>query len=162
MVSVGDRAPEFELPGVGLETAADEHERYGLDDGTITVLSFYLFDFNPTCEGQLCGLRDAEWLTIDGDVTAYGISTDSVSCHRVFADQNDLSFPLLSDSDGSVSEAYGALHEEINDHRRVSRRSVFVVDGEGTVAYAWMAPDPLTVPDWQAVADAVGTLRDGN
>jgi peroxiredoxin len=162
MVSVGDPAPEFELPGVEPATPADEHARYGLDDGEITVLSFYMFDFNPTCTGQLCGLRDAQWFTLEDDLTAYGISTDSVSSHRAFAEQNDLSFPLLSDSDGTVSEAYGVLHEEINDHHRVSRRSVFVVDGQGTVAYAWMAPDPLTVPDWQAVADAVDGLRDGD
>lgn len=159
MVSVGDPAPDFELPGVGPETPADEYELYSVEEGTITVLAFYLFDFNPTCAGQLCGLRDAEWFTLEDDLTAYGIGTDSVSSHRAFADQNDLSFPLLSDSDGRISEAFGALHDKVKDHRRVSRRSVFVVDGDGTVAYDWMAPDPLTIPDWSAVADAVAQLR---
>lgn len=73
---------------------------------------------------------------------------------RAFADAENLDPPPLSDSDGSVSEAYGVLYDEFNRHRRVAKHSVFVVDQNRTVRYAWATDDRETIPDWIAVRNA--------
>jgi len=69
--------------------------------------------------------------------TVFGISTDRSFSHRAFADTEDLAFALLSDSDGSVAESYDVFYEEFNGHKRIAKQSVFVVDTEGTIRYAW-------------------------
>jgi peroxiredoxin len=66
------------------------------------------------------------------------ISTDRSFSHRAFAETEELAFALLSDSDGSVAESY----EEFNGHKRIAKRSVFVVDTDGTIRYAWSTDDP--------------------
>ncbi|MFC7115801.1 redoxin domain-containing protein [Natronoarchaeum sp. GCM10025703] len=65
----------------------------------------------------MCTLRDSEALSLVENTVVLGISTDSVYCHREFADEQRIDFPLLSDSDGSVAEAYGVLADEFDDHR---------------------------------------------
>src|SRR5207237_637629 len=74
-------------------------------------LSFYVFDFTNTCQGQLCALRDSL-----GDLQAmgakvFGISTDSHHSHRIFKEQNRLNYQLLSDWNRSVSKAYGGQYD---------------------------------------------------
>lgn len=159
MLSEGEKAPDFQLPG----TDGEAIESYRLDDyaeeGAV-VLTFYLFDFHPECTDALCSVRDAEWLTLEDDVTVLGIGTDRVYSHRAFASKQAFQFPLLSDSDGEVSEQFGVLHSEINGHRRVSKRSAFVVDSSRTVRYAWSSDDPQARPDLETVAHAATAAAD--
>lgn len=160
MLSEGARAPDFRLPG----TDGEAIEEYRLDDYTddsIVVLTFYLFDFHPECIDALCSVRDAEWLTLADGVEVLGIGTDRVFSHRAFADEHGFQFPLLSDSDGDVSEQYGVLHDEINGHRRVSKRAAFVIDGTRTVQYAWSSDDPRARPDLAEVAEAANAATPG-
>jgi len=91
--------------------------------------------------------------------TVFGISTDRSFSHRAFADTEDLAFALLSDSDGSVAESYDVFYEEFNGHKRIAKRSVFVVDTDGTIRYAWSTDDPTVQPDFSAVKDALEALR---
>jgi peroxiredoxin len=164
MVRTGDRAPDFELPGV----VDGEIEAHRLDDvlaaGKTVVLAFYVFDFHPACTTEWCSFRDADWLTLLDGVEVLGIGTDRVFSHRRFADEHDLQFALLSDSDGDVSERYDVLYDEFDGHRRVSKRAVFVVAPDGTVQYRWVADDPQIQPDFtevqSAVADVDGVAAD--
>jgi len=160
MLSAGTTAPDFELPGIS--TAADEEiGSYRLSDliadGPV-LLNFYLFDFHPACTTNLCDLHDIEWFTLDTDISVLGVSTDRTFSHRAFAEDQSLGFPLLSDSDGSVAEAFGVLYDEYQGHKRIAKRSVFVVDTDRTVRYAWVADDPADGPDWDAVRAAVDDL----
>ena len=150
MVSVGDAAPGFELPGVVDGEIETYHLGDALADGP-AVLAFYVFDFHPACTREWCSLRDADWLTLLEDVTVLGLGTDRAFSHRQFADDLGLTAPLLSDSDGSVSERYGVLYDERNGHRRVSKRAVFVVSPDGVVRYRWVADDPQEQPNLDAV-----------
>ncbi|MFB6300818.1 MAG: redoxin domain-containing protein [Halobacteriales archaeon] len=157
MINEGEPAPEFELPGTGPQTERGEIRKYGLYDhldGPV-VLTFYLFDFNPKCTDHLCSLRDLEWFDFLENTTVFAISTDRVFSHQAFAEDHQLDFTLLSDSDGSVSEAYGVLYDEFNHHKRVAKRSVFVIDESGIIRYAWTTTDPEAMPDWSAVHEAV-------
>lgn len=151
---IGETAPDFTLPGTG----EDGVTTYRLDDflgGGPVVLAFYAFDFHPSCTQEMCDIRDFEWFDIDDRVTVFGISTDRAFSHAAFAAEYGLAFPLLSDSDGAVSEEYGVLYDEVNGHRRVSKRAVFVVDADGDVRYRWVADELPQQPDWTAVKAAL-------
>jgi peroxiredoxin len=154
MLQVGQRAPEFSLPGTD-GGRVDEHavDEY-LDHGWSVVLVFYPFDFHPACVAQWCALRDADWLTLNEDVVVLGVSTDGAYAHRAFADEYNIEFPLLADGDGHVAEAYGVLAEEFEGHRQVASLSLFVIDPDRYVQYAWTSDDPSDSPDFDAVAKA--------
>lgn len=161
MLTNGDSAPDFTLPGVPSDRSSGI-ERYTLSEeyssGPV-LLNFYLFDFNPQCRENVCDLHDLSWFDLDTDIGVFGISTDSTFSHREFADQENLEFPLLSDSDGTVADDYGVLADEINSHRRVANRSVFLVGRDGAISYAWSADDPRDQPDWMEIKDAIESIK---
>ncbi|QAU11903.1 redoxin domain-containing protein [Halorubrum sp. BOL3-1] len=161
MVTVGDAAPSFELPGTG--GSDTEVPTYRLDDALgdgPVVLAFYAFDFHPGCAEQLCSIRDLSWFDVDPDVSVFGISTDRVFSHRAFAEQHDIDFPLLSDSDGGVAEAYDVFRSELLGHRRVSKRALFLLDTEGTVRYRWVGEGPEATPNLTPLYEALEEVSD--
>ncbi|PSQ14146.1 hypothetical protein BRD02_10475 [Halobacteriales archaeon QS_8_69_73] len=173
MLSEGDTAPDFELVGVPdrleahLEadddrTPESELQRFRLSDSTVAgnavLLSFYTFDFAPACTEQSCRMRDAEFFQLTDDLDVYGISADGPYSHAVFAERRDLNYPLLSDTDGSVAERYGVLHEEFDGMRRVAERALFVVDADRTVRYAWSDAEGWTDPDLEPVREVIQAL----
>jgi peroxiredoxin len=155
MLHPGNWAPDFELPGA----AAGSIEVHSLSEytsrGWTVVLTFYPFDFHPECARQCYAFSDSEELTLLDDVVVLGVGTDSAYSHLEFADEFNLQFPLLSDSDGSVSESYGILMDVFEGHRRVPRRAVFVIAPHGReILYAWSATDPSDLPDMEAIEAA--------
>ena len=122
---VGDRAPEFELPGSGDRT-------YSLADyrGKGVILAFYPGDFTPTCTRQFCSYRDHNEELQGLGVDLIGISPQSVESHERFIAEKSLTVPLLADEDKSVARAYGCLLPG-----GLVRRAIFVVDGELIVRY---------------------------
>jgi peroxiredoxin len=160
MIDEGTTAPDFTLPGVDDGT----FERYTLSDvaGTdVVVLAFYPADFSPTCTDELCSLRDIDLFNLQQDVTIFGVSTDTAFSHRRFQEEHALDFPLLSDNDGSVAEAYGVRHDEaLAGHRGVAKRAVFVLDGDRDVVYAWATDDPGEMPDLDPVREAIDDISD--
>lgn len=142
MLEEGEGAPNFTLPG----TQGGTIDQYSLTDHTTNgavVLLFYPFDLSPVCTEELCNFRDSTWLTFTPNLALFGISTDTVYAHREFSQQIDLPFPLLSDHDGSVSEEYDVLYDELEHHPRVCKRAVFVINESQHVSYAWEG-DPWT------------------
>ncbi|MDH5020290.1 redoxin domain-containing protein [Halobacterium rubrum] len=161
MLSEGSEAPDFQLPGTTTDPTDDAVRRHrlvdALEDGPV-VLSFYLFDFHPACTDHMCSLHDLAWVDLEEDVTVFGVSTDKSFSHGAFAEREGLAFTLLSDSDGTVAETYDVLYDEFRDHKRVSKRSVFVIDTDRTVRYAWATDDPSEQPDWGPVRETLATL----
>lgn len=161
MIETGSTAPDFELPGV-ISADSQETIRYHLSEKVASkplLLNFYLFDFNPACTENMCDLHDLAWFDLDAEIEVVGISSDSVFSHRVFAEQEGLEYTLLSDSDGSVAESYGVLYDEFKGHKRLPRRSVFLLDTSRTVRYSWCAEYPDEQPDWEQVKAAIDDLR---
>lgn len=160
MLQIGQQAPEFELPGV----IGGKIDRHGLteytDNGWAVVVVFYPFDFHPDCTTQMCTLRDSEHLSMVENTVVLGISTDSVYSHRPFGEEFRIDFPLLSDSDGSVAEAFGVLADEIDGHRGVARSAAFVVDPGRQVQYAWRSDSDDDQPDLEAVERATNCHGD--
>jgi len=157
MIVEGDAAPDFVLPG----TDGDEVREYMVADAARdgpVVLAFYLFDFHPTCTEEICTLQDLGWFTVHPDASVLAVGTDSAFSHQAFAREHGVEFPLLSDSDGAVSERYGVCYDEFQGHRAVPQRAVFVLDEGMRVRYRWVADDPRELPDWDAVQTVLENL----
>jgi len=87
-----------------------------------------------------------------------GLCVESDRAHKAFAEQLYLQFPLLSDFNREVVQQFGIAYtpdEPYSGFHGMSRRSVFVLDKEGIVRYAWVTDDPLIAPDVDAVLDSL-------
>jgi peroxiredoxin len=139
MVSVGDPAPSFSLP-------ADDGSSVSLADfaGRRLVVYFYPKDDTPGCTTQACELRDdlPGFSALGVDVV--GVSPDSVSSHVKFKVKYDLNFPLLSDPEHVMSEAFGVWKEKSMYGRTYMgiERSTFILDEEGRIARVWRKVKP--------------------
>jgi len=136
---VGERAPDFSLPGTGGPGTASK--TYSLADyrGQKVVLAIYPGDFTPVCTRQLCTYRD-EFPTFEGaDAVVLGLSAQDVESHEKFAAKHGFTFPLLADTNKDVIKAYGALGP-----MGFVRRSIFIIDGDGIVRYRHVAATGIT------------------
>jgi glutaredoxin-dependent peroxiredoxin len=87
---------------------------------------------------------------------------ESDRAHKAFAEHLNLEFPLLSDFNRQVVGEFGIAYtrdQPFSGFWGMSRRSVFVVDREGVVRYAWVTDDPLIAPEIEPVLQAVEGLR---
>jgi len=124
-----DPAPEFELPSThGPQLLRDYRGRW-------VVLYFYPKDDTPGCTTEACDFRD---LLPGLGAVVLGVSPDDLDSHQQFARNHQLPFPLLSDTDHRVAEAYGAWGEKQNYGKTYQGliRSTFIVDPAGKVAAA--------------------------
>lgn len=131
-LSVGDEAPDFELPG--LDGTTGEQIEVTLSDhlGSPVLLAFYPADNSPVCAAQLQSYTSEISSFDELDTLVLAISPQSVESHRAFAEaRGGFAFPLLSDEDSSVARSYGNL-----GLLGLYRRSTFVIDATGRVA--WM------------------------
>jgi peroxiredoxin len=162
MLQEGTTAPDFALPGTSASQAETEVSEFklgaALKEGPV-VVNFYLFDFHPACTENMCDLHNLAWFDLDESATVFGISTDRSFSHRAFSEDEGLAFALLSDSDGSVAEAYDVNYEEFNGHKQIAKRSVFLIDTDRNIQYAWSTEDPSNQPDWSAVKDALDRVN---
>jgi peroxiredoxin Q/BCP len=145
-VGVGDRAPEFDLPGTG-------DKRYKLSDykGQPVVLVFYPGDNTPVCTRQLNAYTE-NWAQFEGiGAVVLALSPQDVESHENFScKQGGFAFPLLADTDKKVGEAYGILGP-----LGFYRRSVFVIDGDGVIRYAHRSSTGLTFRSTDELVSAV-------
>ena len=87
--------------------------------------------------------------------SAVAIAVTATFSQQQFARDLQLSYPLLSDWNREVSQAWGVAYTEWKGHRGVAKRSVFVVDRAGVVRYRWVTDDALQLPD---IDEAVAAL----
>jgi glutaredoxin-dependent peroxiredoxin len=83
---------------------------------------------------------------------------ESDRAHKAFAEQLYVQFPLLSDFNREVVQQFGIAYTEDQPYSGfwgMSRRSIFVIDKDGTVRYAWVSDDPGVEPDIQKVLDSL-------
>ncbi|MEU0003522.1 peroxiredoxin [Streptomyces sp. NPDC006314] len=150
-IQVGDKAPDFELK--------DNHGRTvrlsGFRGEKNVVLLFYPFAFTGVCTGELCELRDNLPRFTDRDTQLLAVSNDSIHTLRVFAEQEGLEYPLLSDfwPHGDVSRAYGVLDED----KGCAVRGTFIIDKEGVVRWTVVngLPDARDLNDYVKALDTL-------
>ncbi len=133
-VDVGDKAPSFTLP-------ADGGGKVSLKDfkGKAVVLYFYPKDDTSGCTAEACAFRDAlpDFSKVKAEIV--GISRDPVKSHDAFKAKYDLPFPLVSDEEGAVCEAYGTWVEKSMYGRKYMgiERTTFLIDGKGVIRNVW-------------------------
>ena len=147
MPSVGDMAPDFTL-------TAQDKSKVTLSDlrGERVILAFYPAAFTGVCTTEMCTFSEG-MASLDGNgVKVFGISVDAPFSNGAFADKNGISFPLLSDVHREAINAYGvALGDFVIPGYTVAQRSVFVVEADGTIGYAWVAENPGIEPNYDEV-----------
>jgi peroxiredoxin Q/BCP len=143
----GDEAPDFTLNGVppGAYQLRDQR-------GKVVVLAFYPGDFTPVCLRQLQHYEEQRERLVRTGAVLWAISTDNLEMHERMAKSYALSFPLLADEGGAVAAQYG-----VRGLLGSARRSVFIVDPQGTVRYT--KEEPLSL-SYRSVDDILRALRD--
>jgi peroxiredoxin Q/BCP len=133
-VDVGDKAPPFTLP-------TDGGRKVSLKDfkGQTLILYFYPKDDTSGCTAEACAFRDVLPDFSKAEAAVMGVSRDPVKKHAQFRDKYDLNFPLASDEEGQVCEAYGTWVEKSMYGRKYMgiERSTFLIDGKGVIRQVW-------------------------
>ena len=148
-IQPGERAPDFTLPA---HDGRDVTLSMLLRKSAV-VLFFYPKDDTPGCTREACSFRDTYEEFVDLGATVVGISSDSPTSHRRFAEKYNLNFTLVSDTTGSVRAAY-----------RVPKtlfirpgRTTFVIDRTGTVRLAFSGSRNVE----RHVTEALAVVRRG-
>lgn len=130
--SLNQRAPEFTLPtntGDGKISLADYRGKW-------VVLYFYPKDFTSGCTLEAQRFQRDLPKYMQKNAQILGVSADDVDSHAEFCDSEGLKFPLLADTDGQVSKAYGSWMG------LVSMRHTFIIDPEGILRETFLGVRP--------------------
>jgi peroxiredoxin len=147
-------APDFSLPdGTKKQVKLSDFK------GKNVVLAFYPADWSPVCTSELAIIQE----TIE-DIRAYNaeilaVSVDNVWSHKAWAQQQNLTFPLLSDfwPHGEVARKYGIFLEKDG----ISNRALFFIDGSGNLRSSWIAENPGVAPGINLIFDALEEIKGG-
>jgi thioredoxin-dependent peroxiredoxin len=140
-LSPGDAAPDFTL----LDQQDQPTSLKGFRKRKVLIY-FYPKADTPGCTKQACGLNDV--LGEIGNTAVLGISPDKPSKQLKFAEKYGLGFPLLSDPDHAVAEAFDVWKEKSMYGRKYMgiERSAFLIDEKGKIAEAWYKVSPADTP----------------
>ena len=133
MLEIGTKAPAFTLPD-------QNGKAHSLSDyaGKKVILYFYPKDNTPGCTKQACGFADRYPQFLEKGAVVLGVSKDSVSSHKNFEQKYALPFPLLSDPEKEVIQAYDVWKEKKN-YGKVSLgvvRTTYLIDENGIIIKA--------------------------
>lgn len=132
-LAVGDKIPKFKG-----ETASGSITNKDLA-GKTTVLYFYPKDDTPGCTTEACAFRDNLPKFKKMNAVVYGVSKDDLKRHEKFASKYELPFTLISDTDGSICESFGAWMEKSLYGRKYMGidRATFLIDDQGIIRQIW-------------------------
>ena len=133
----GAAAPDFELRDQNGQLHSIEDYR-----GQWVVLYFYPKDDTPGCTTEACEFRDDVFAFKNLDCQILGVSLDDESSHREFAEKYSLPFPLLADTTGTASDAYGVKVRRVG--MTLAKRQTFLIDPDGNIARHYAEVDPKT------------------
>lgn len=145
-LQVGQPAPDFDLPA----TTGERITLSGLR-GQKVVVMFFPFAFTGICTGEVCALSEGLGEFGDLDATVLSISCDAAPTQARFAEQEGLSYPLLSDfwPHGEVARSYGVFL----DHIGAANRGTFIIDRDGNLAWSVVTAlgEPRDVAEYTSV-----------
>ena len=153
MSLIGSPAPAISLINTHTDPVTLESYR-----GKTVLLAFYPAAFSGICDEEMCVFRDSLSALNKANAVVLGISPDSPFANKKFAEDYNLDFDLLSDLHLAAADAYGVRFENFAfvDGYTACNRAVFVIDGEGSVRFEWVAEHPGIQPDYSAVLAAAG------
>jgi len=149
--ALGTPAPDIDLPA----WADGRQTRLQLSQqrGEPVVLAFYPGDDTPVCTRQLCAYQDDLQVLRGLGAQVWGISSQDLASHQRFADKRGLTFPLLADTDRTAQRAYGVVGPF-----GLTRRSVFVVDSGGLLAWSHVSTVGLSYQDVDTLSAVIAAL----
>ncbi|HEY0898962.1 MAG TPA: peroxiredoxin [Sphingobacteriaceae bacterium] len=150
-LSIGQQAPEFTLYN-------SENVPVSLSDykGRKLIIHFFPLAFTGTCTVQLCTLRDSFGEYEAQDAAILAISVDSPFVLARYKAEQNLPFPLLSDFNKEVSQAFGAYYDEfILGLKGVSKRAAFVLDENQQIIYAEVLESAGDLPNFDAIQQLI-------
>ncbi|AGL15288.1 peroxiredoxin [Actinoplanes sp. N902-109] len=129
-IDVGDQAPDFTLKD-------QNNQEVSLSDfrgRKAVLLVFYPLAFTGTCQGELTEIQENYSEYSNDYIQVLTVSVDSVYSHKIWADREGFTFPLLADfwPHGGVAQAYGVFNEDAG----FANRGTFIIDKAGTVRFA--------------------------
>ena len=154
-IEIGQQGPDFGLYDTTRKKVTLSELR-----GQNVLLLFFPFAFTSTCTKELCSVRDNIAMYQKANATVFGISVDSPYTLAKFKEEQNLNFSLLSDFNKDVSKAYGSFYENWGmEMKGVSKRSAFVIDGQGVIQYVEILEDAGKVPDFSAIQSTLEKLN---
>jgi peroxiredoxin len=155
-IKVGDKAPLFAASDVDLKPRR-------LSDflKQTVVLAFFPGAFTSVCTKEMCTFRDSLAKLNSLKAQVVGISVNDPFTNKAFAERNMLTFPLLCDYNRETVRLYGV---ELPDFAGLkgyvaAKRSVFIIDKQGIVRYAWISDNPTVEPDYQEIEKSLEQIR---
>lgn len=153
----GETAPDFTLPyATKDEIVWDGITLSDVIGESIIVLAFYPANWSGGCTTQLCLYRDNFSALQELNAQILAISGDYVYSHHEWAKQQNFPFKLLSDH----LHAVGKMYDSYSAERGFNRRTVFVIDREGRIAYRDMNYSVSDDNDYLALKDALKKLKE--
>jgi len=110
-LQVGDPAPDFKATAVGGIYGGGQEVKLSNFKGSPLVLYFYPKDDTPGCTAQACEVRD-NWRELQSKAELFGVSVDNTESHLKFIRKHGLPFPLLSDPEKEIVNAYHVWAEK--------------------------------------------------
>ena len=133
MPKAGDTAPLVE----GKDQAGQPWKLSDDVGKKVVLLYFYPKDDTPGCTKEACGFRDSIYSLKAQNVEVIGVSFDSGDSHQKFITKYNLNFPLIADTDGKISDAYGVRMS----NRKMDNRVSFLIGLDGKIAHVTNSPD---------------------
>lgn len=152
----GDKAPNFDL-------VSDTKENVRLQDfpGKNKLILFFPFAFTSICTTEMSTVKNAMQEYEDLNTEVIAISVDSPFTLAKFRDEFRLNFHLLSDFNKEACRAYGSCYETYAyDMQGVAKRSAFVVDTSGKIAYEEVLEDASLQPDFKEIKSVLKSLQE--
>jgi peroxiredoxin len=153
VADVGSKAPDFTLTNQERQPVTLSEQR-----GRPVVLAFFPAAFSSVCQKELCTFRDSLARLGQAKAQVYGISVDTFFTLKAFHDQQQLTFPLLSDFNKQAIRDYGVFNEDMIGLKGIAKRAVFVIDKDGVVRHREVLEDARNEPDYEKVFSALASL----
>jgi glutaredoxin-dependent peroxiredoxin len=156
LIKIGDKAPNFALPDIDMKNHSLEEFK-----GQKVVLAFFVGAFTSVCTKEMCAFRDSMSRLIDLKAQVIGISVNDPFSNKGFAEKNKLPFPILSDYNREAIRAYGIENPDFAGLKgySVAKRSIFILDKQGTVLYLWISEDPTVEPNYEELERALAKIE---
>ncbi len=152
---VGSKAPDFTLPDPRLNMKSLQDFR-----GKKVVLAFFPAALSPVCTKEMCSFRDSFAELSQAGAQVVAVSIDGPFANKQFTEMHGLNFPVLSDYARDAVRKYGVVMPDLLHVKQynAAKRSVFVIDPNGTVKYKWVSDNPLIEPNYDEIKQVIKSI----
>jgi thioredoxin-dependent peroxiredoxin len=141
-LGLGDKAYDFSL----MDSTGHLVKQSDVKPGWYLVLILYRGYWCSACQGQLAGLKDDYPRFLAAHATVAAVSVDSVEDSANFNQQWRFPFPLLSDPNLQVIDAYGARLPNGHEGKDIAKPTTIIIDSNKVIRFKYMGKDPMDRP----------------